>query len=198
MEKIDSNNILHFLASCKITSYKCDHSEYFEWNTGNEDFKSSLIKFGDITSNRNQAKNFTVLENNSLIDLEFYPYNNREIFQCKNCNSLFFYDTELINQKEEKKYKLIRKELINIDTIKPKHQIIIDYGGLDFDYTIYKNPDLTYKISISKPIALGVDIFHKLTKEEEVNYLKNDISALKERMLDMDINYNKYEVISWR
>ncbi|MGX7666697.1 hypothetical protein [Flavobacterium pedocola] len=196
MEIIDSNNLLHFLASNKTASGSCDHSEYLEWNNGNEHFKSSLIKFGYVKANGNQAENFTYSETNSLIDLDFYPYYRCDIFQCKKCNTLFFHYTESINQKEEEKYRLIRRELINIDGIKPKHRIVIDYKGLE--YVIYKNPDLTYEISISKDIAVGVDIFHQLTNEEQVNYLKNGISALNERMHDMDINYNKYKVISWR
>jgi hypothetical protein len=63
---------------------------------------------------------------------------------------------------------------------------------------VYKNPDLTYGISISKNLGTGVDIYHQLINEEKEKYLIDGINSLTDRMKDMDTNYNNYKVTSWR
>lgn len=75
-------------------------------------------------------------------------------------------------------------------------QIIIEQE--DFRYTVYKNPDLTIEISISKPIALGVEVYHILTEKETSNYFQFGISSLENRMKDMNENFSNYRVVSWR
>lgn len=90
----------------------------------------------------------------------------------------------------------MKKELKDIETRIPNKQIVVEYKTAE--YVVYKNPDLTYGISISKNLGAGMDIYHQLTEEEKVNYLRDGIKALSERMKDMDMNYNNYKVTSWR
>ncbi|ELV7526289.1 hypothetical protein QMU91_002522, partial [Flavobacterium psychrophilum] len=125
-----------------------------------------------------------------------YPYFDCEILQCDKCKNLFFYYIELGGHLPQKRLRLIRKELIDLDSLKPRTQIVIDYQGLD--YQVYKNKDLTYEISICKNFGVTVDIYHKLSIEEQNEYILNGISVLEKRIIDMDKNYNNYKVVSWR
>jgi hypothetical protein len=91
---------------------------------------------------------------------------------------------------------LIQKELIDIESIVPTEncQIISN----PYKYTIYKKPDLTFELSVCKPIALGIDIYHIMTNDEIKSFKKNGIISLNHRMKDMYENYSNYRIVSWR
>ncbi|SNR14145.1 hypothetical protein [Tenacibaculum jejuense] len=69
----------------------------------------------------------------------------------------------------------------------------------DHEYMLFKhNTNSSYKLITCKPIAGGLDIIHYLTQKEIQDYQDFGIESLKSRMVDMDKNFSKYEVISWR
>jgi hypothetical protein len=195
-KNIDQDRILNYLNQNKVKEDICDHSDFIEWNEETDEIKTVVEKIGKITLPSNSSKNKNCWRKDSKIELDKYPYLECEIHQCQKCKSIFFHHIELTGNAPQRRYRLLRKELIDLDSIKPKVRIIID--SEPFKYQVYKNPDLSYEISICKPVALGIDIYHKLTKQEEVEYLKNGIKALQNRIEDMDGNYNKYKVVSWR
>ena len=194
---INEDNLLQYLTSLTVLNLCKNHSEFYEWNNETDDLKCTLKKIGEISiqpSDKQWEVPYWGID--TKIEMDCYPYYGCEIFQCIECNAIFFYYLELGGHGAQKRYRLIRKELIDLESIKPKHKIIIDYK--DYDYVVYKNPDLTYEISISKPLGIGIDIYHKLSKEEKENYLLQGITSLKNRMKDMDENFNNYKVTSWR
>lgn len=68
----------------------------------------------------------------------------------------------------------------------------------DWYYYIYENGDtieLSVPISASAP---GFDAIHTLTDSEKKEYLTKGITALKNRIKDMEMNFTKYVLNSWR
>ena len=194
---VDENSLLHHLTSTKVSDLCGNHSEFYEWNNETEELKSKLKKIGQISIQPSDKQwEAPYWGHETKIQMDCYPNYGCEIFQCTECNTTFFYYLELGGHGAQKRYRVVRKELIDLETFKPKHQIIIDYK--DYDYVVYKNPDLTYGISISKSLGIGVDIYHQLTIEEKIKYIIEGIESLKERMKDMDLNFDNYKVTSWR
>ncbi|MFY7845876.1 hypothetical protein [Chryseobacterium gambrini] len=68
----------------------------------------------------------------------------------------------------------------------------------DWYYYIYENGDT---IELSVPIytpAPGFDAIHTLTDPEKEEYLTKGITALENRIKDMEMNFTKYVLNSWR
>jgi len=193
---IDQDTILNYLTQNEVKESICDHSDFHDWHEETYEIEKNVEKIGQISLPSSSIINKNYCGKDSIIELDKYPYSECEILQCRKCENIFFRFIELVGKEPKKKYRLIRTELINLNSIKPKVQIIID--SKPYIYQVYKNPDLSYEISISKPVALGVEIYHKLTELEEVAYLKKGIESLQKRMEDMDENYSKYRVVSWR
>jgi len=194
---IDENRLLHHLTSTKVSDLCGNHSGFYEWNNETDELKIKLKKIGQISIQPSDKQwEAPYWGQDTKIQMDCYPYYGCEVFQCTECNTTFFYYLELGGHGAQKRYRIVRKDLIDLETIKPKNQIIIDYK--DLDYVIYKNPDLTYGISISKNLGIGVDIYHQLSNEEKENYLRDGINSLKDRMTDMDKNHGNYKITSWR
>ncbi|ENA1795624.1 hypothetical protein ABF176_002471 [Flavobacterium psychrophilum] len=199
MQLINQDGLLHFLTSNKINDNICNHLKFLEWENDEENIILSLNKIGELNLEPNFEENKNYWGKDSKIEFGIYPYFDCEILQCEKCKNLFFYYVELGGHSPQKRLRLIRKELIDLNTLKPKTQVVIDYEGLD--YQVYKNEDLTYEISISKNIeniAVTVEVYHKLTIAEQNDYIAKGIISLEERIADMERNYNNYKVISWR
>jgi len=195
--EIDDQKLLHFLASTKVNDSCGGHNDFLEWNNETEELKANLTKIGQISVQPGEKQwDSQYWGQDAKIQFDCYPYYGCEIFQCKKCNTVFFHYTEIGGHWPQKRYRVVRKSLIDIESIKPTHRIVIDYKGLD--YFIYKNPDLTYGVLISKNIGLGLDVYHQLSKEEQELYLRDGILSLKSRMEDMDVNFSNYKVTSWR
>ena len=195
--EIDENKLLHHLTSTKVSDLCGNHSDFYEWNNETEELRKKLKKIGQI-SIQPSAKQWDApyWGKETKIFMDCYPYYGCEIFQCTQCNTTFFYYSELGGHGAQERYRVVRKELIDLETIKPKHQIIIDYKDLEF--VVYKNPDLTFGISISKNLGIGADIYHQLSENEKECYLLNGIKSLNDRIKDMNENYNSYKITSWR
>ncbi len=194
---IDENRLLHHLTSTKVSDLCENHSDFYEWNNETDELRTKLKKIGQISIQPSEKQwEAPYWGQDTKIQMDCYPNYSCDVFQCIECNTTFFYYLEFGGHGAQKRYRVVRKELIDLESIKPKNPIIIDYK--DLDYVIYKNPDLTYDISISKSLGTGVDIYHKLSKEEKENYFREGINSLKNRMSDMDKNYNNYKVTSWR
>lgn len=195
--EINDQNLLHFLTSTKTNDSCGGHTDFLEWNNETEELKTNLAKIGQISVQPGEKQwDSQYWGQDTKIQLDCYPYYGCEIFQCQKCNTFFFYYLELAGHGAQKRYRVVRKELIDLESVKPIHPIVIDYKG--FDYMIYKNPDLSYAILISKNIGVGVDVYHQLSKEEQEQYLIDGITSLNDRIKDMDLNYNNYKVTSWR
>lgn len=195
--EIDDQKLLHFLTSTKTNDSCGGHIDFLEWNNETEALKTNLTKIGQISIEPNEKqRDSQYWGKEAKIQLDCYPYYGCEILQCQKCNTVFFHYLELGGHGAQKRYRVVRKNLIDLETIKPIHPIVIDYKNLD--YMIYKNPDLTYAILISKNIGVGLDVYHPLTKEEQEQYLSDGITSLNDRMTDMDLNYTNYKVTSWR
>ena len=195
METINQNNLLQFLNSFTKVENTCNHAKFKGWNDWEPSFESLPVKVGQIDQKvmRHPEKYWGV---DALIKLDEYPYAQCEIHQCPACQALFFFYYEDGGHARRKRYRLIQKELIDIESIVPTQRCKISSDS--YHYTIYKNPDLTFELVICKPIALGVDIYHILTNEEVKSFKKEGIAALENRMRDMDKNYSNYRVESWR
>jgi hypothetical protein len=195
--EINEDRLLHHLTSTKVSDICGNHLEFYEWNNETDDLIAKLKKIGQISIQPSEKQwEAQYWGQDAKILMDCYPNYGCDIFQCTKCNTTFFYYLELGGHGAQKRYRVVRKELIDLETIRPKHQIIIDYKYMD--YVVYKNPDLTYSISICKSLGIGVDIFHQLSNEEKEHYLQNGIISLTERMKDMDKNYDNYKVTSWR
>ena len=195
--EINDQKLLHFLTSTKVDDSCGGHTDFLEWHNETEELKTSLTKIGQIAIQPSEKQwDSQYWGQDAKIQLDRYPYYGCEIFQCQKCNTVFFYYLELGGHGAQKRYRVIRKDLIDMETIKPAHPIVIDYKGMD--YMIYKNPDLTYAVSISKNIGIGLDVYHQLSKEEQEGYLRDGIISLNNRMKDMDLNYSNYKVTAWR
>ena len=194
---INEDNLLHYLASIKVEQMCHNHAEFSDWNEETEELTSQIQLIGKISIQPNgQQRNVLSTEDGTKIQLDSYPYNECEIVQCMVCNTVFFRYAELVAQKLQNRYKVIRKELIDIESLKPKRRIIIDIEN--HYYIIYKNPDLTYDLSISIPLYGGMDVDHCLTNTDKESYLLEGISSLKNRMSDMEAHYTQYKVTHWR
>jgi|GEM_PF-996668 len=194
---IDEQKLLHFLASTKVNDACGGHTDFWEWHNETEELKTNLIQIGQISVTPGEKQwDSHYWGQDAKIQFDRYPYYGCAIFQCQKCNTVFFHYVELGGHGPQKRYRVVRKELIDLESIIPTHRIIIDYKGVD--YIIYKNPDLSYGILISKTIGIGIDVYHQLSKEEQELYLKDGIHSLNARMQDMDVNYTNYKVTSWR
>jgi hypothetical protein len=197
--QIDEHRLLHYLSSTEVNEACSGHKDFLEWANETEELRNKLEKIGQLSIQPSEKQwDSEYWGEDALIHLDRYPYYGCEIHQCTKCNTVFFYYLELGGHGAQKRYRVVRKELINLESIKPLHRIVIDSGGAGLGYTMYKNPDLTYGISISITMGLGADVYHQLTPEETELYLKGGIKSLDERRKDMTSNYNKYEVTSWR
>lgn len=196
MEEINQNNLIQFLNNLEIVENDCDHSKFKGWNDWNPKFEPELVRIGKIEQELNVESPKEYWGEQAPILLNEYPYWNCEIHQCPKCNRPFFFYNEDGGHGSQKRYRLIQKELIDIESIKPTQncQIISN----PYKYTIYKKTDLTFELSICKPLALGVDIYHIMTDNEVKSFKEIGISALENRMKDMDENYSDYRVVSWR
>lgn len=113
---IDEQRLLHLLTSTKVDNSCEGHKDFYEWNNGTEVLRTSLIKIGDISIQ--PADNQYELQywgKDAPIQINRYPYYGCEIFQCTKCNTLFFYYLELGGHGAQKRYRVIREELINPD-----------------------------------------------------------------------------------
>ena len=196
MEEINQNNLLRFLNNLEQDKSKRDYSDYEGWNDWHPDFEYELIRIGQIEQDPTWESASKYWGKDAPILLDKYPYCICEIFQCPISGQVFFHYLETGGHAPQKRYRLIQKELIDIESIKPTQncQII----SKPYKYTIYKKTDLTFELSICKPVALGVDIYHIMTDNEVKSFKEIGISALENRMKDMDENYSDYRVVSWR
>lgn len=196
METISQNNLLEFLNNFTKIKNTCDHTKFKGWNNWNPSFEPSLVKVGQINQEVTIQNPDEYWGDNVLIKLNEYPYAQCEIHQCPACQELFFFYNEYGGHGRQKRYRLIQKALIDIESIVPTQncQIILN----SYHYAIYKKPDLTFELSICKPIATGVDVCHIMTNKEVQSFKKEGIAALEDRIKDMDKNYSNYRVKSWR
>ncbi|WP_271785383.1 hypothetical protein [Aquimarina algiphila] len=196
MSEINQNNLIEYLNRKETVLDVCDHSKFKGWNDWNPTFEPELVKIGQIEQKVNMESPEKYWGDDAPIKLNEYPYWESEIHKCPKCKNIFFFYNEDGGHGRQKRYRLIQKELIDIESIVPTTncQII----SSPYKYTIYKKPDLTFELSICKPIALGVDIYHIMTNDEVKSFKKDGIIALNNRMKDMDENYSNYRVVSWR
>lgn len=194
---IDEQKLLHFLASIKVNDACGGHTDFWEWHNETEALKTNLTKIGQIAIQPGEKQwEAPYWGQDAKIRFDCYPYYGCDLYQCQKCHTVFFYYVELGGHGPQKRYRVVRKALIDLESLTPTHRIIIDYKGMD--YIMYKNPDLTYGLLISKTIGVGIDVYHQLSKEEQERYLKDGIESLNDRLKDMDVNYTNYKVTSWR
>jgi hypothetical protein len=194
---VDQDNLIRHLKVTEVLDV-CDyHRELDNWAIETKDLKNKLKKIGRISILPNEYSwEVDGSKNQFAIRFDKYPYFDSEIFQCIECGCTFFFHLELGINGPQKRYRNVKSEWIDIDAIKPAKQVIVDYKP--FEYIIYKNPDLSYGVSISKRLGIGIDIYYELTTDEVVSYLRVGISGLRNRLDDMDKNYQNYKVTSWR
>jgi len=111
---IDKQGLLYLLALKKINN-SCDgHKDFYEWNNGTEILAINLIKIGQVSTqpSHNQYE-LQYWGKDAPIQMDKYPYYGCEVFQCTKCNTLFFYYLELGGHGVQKRYRVIREELIN-------------------------------------------------------------------------------------
>jgi len=207
MEIINQNNLLKELNSLIVKNNKCNHHKYFKWENFNIELLPDLVYRGIISQKENNKNNLRITlpdypyysynidnQEDSPIILSDFPYYSCKIYQCKKCNNLFFNYFEKSTQ--EDKYRIIKKELIDIESIEPTQDCLI--LSKYYKYTLHKKKDMTYELAVCKPISTGMDVVHTLTKEEFEIFKLNGIKGLKSRMDDMNENYKNYEINYWR
>lgn len=136
MEEINQNNLIEFLSKLKTLKNVCDHSKFKGWNDWNPNFEPELVKIGQIEQEVSMEPPKSYWGEKAPISLDEYPYWHCEIHQCPKCNELFFFYNEDGGHSRQKRYRLIQKELIDIESIKPTQncQII----SSPYKYAIYK------------------------------------------------------------
>ncbi len=197
MNEVNQDNIFWALLRNEIVENKCDHSKYKQWENETAELKMYLIKRGQVNYPINDRMNEDYWGEYAPIVLSKYPFHNCEIYQCSKCKEFFFYYLENGGHGVQKRYRIINVNLIDKRDYKPNIDTIID--SKSYDYLVQKSPDGNLSLDICIPnIGVGINVKHKLTKEEEELYYKFGIEKLKDRMKDMKINYSSYTVQSWR
>ncbi|WP_378187500.1 hypothetical protein ACE939_04135 [Aquimarina sp. W85] len=100
-------------------------------------------------------------------------------------------------------YRALKYLRINLSNRELKREMLnsnwIKIESKNYVFDLYKDENSSsYKVHTYKPKHGGVDVIHYLTNDEVKNYLSNGIDSLKLRFDDMDKNYSKYELKSWR
>jgi len=196
MEEINQNNLLRFMNNLEQDKSKIDYSKYQGWNDWHPEFEHEFVRIGQIEQEPTWDTPSQYWGTDAPILLNKYPYCTCEIHQCPVSNQVFFHYVEFGGHAPQKRYRLINKDLIDIESIKPT--LTAEILSKPYKYAVYKNPDLTFELSICKPVALGIDIYHIMTENEIRSFIKNGIATLESRIKDMDENYSDYRVVSWR
>lgn len=68
----------------------------------------------------------------------------------------------------------------------------------DWNYYVYEEGgNIQLSVPIPKPTP-GFDILYTLNESEKEKYLQIGVKALEDRIEDMNVNFTKYEMNSWR
>jgi hypothetical protein len=195
MTDINQNNLIEYLNDHDYNKACSDHFRYKGWNNWDPIIEPELVKVGQIQQVNSNTVGRYWGENEPIV-LTDYPYSNCEIYKCPICNAIFFFYNEDGGHARQKRYRLIQKDLIDIESIIPTELCKIE--SIAYKYSIYKKEDMSFKLSICKLVGVGIDVLYTLTEEEVKKYKKKGITGLDARIKDMDENYNNYKIISWR
>lgn len=195
MEHIDQNNLLAYLNGIENQSSNCDYNVYKEWSNVVEGHDLDLAKVGAIEQEVTEEQTDYWGEE-APIRLNVYPYYRCEIHQCPKSKQLFFFYRELSWHRPQNRYRLIQKELIDIESIVPTAYCEILSKPLH--YTLCKLKNMHFELSIYKPVNLEAQVYHILTDEEVKQFKENGITALENRIKDMNENHANYRVVSWQ
>jgi hypothetical protein len=100
-----------------IVACKCRHEKYLQWKSIIRDDLAGLIFLGQIVDFNNQMKlSMTVYKwkekQEEPMALGYYPYGGCNVYQCADCNRLFFYYIEMGGIAGELLLRVIREELL--------------------------------------------------------------------------------------
>jgi hypothetical protein len=113
MLDLNAQELLKVLSSLKVDACCGEHKDFFQWNNETEELKNCLFKIGQVSVQPSETPfESQYWGEDAPIRLDKYPYYLCNIFQCKKCRALFFYYLELGGHGAQKRYRLVRKELI--------------------------------------------------------------------------------------
>ncbi|MBD2705450.1 hypothetical protein IC229_32870 [Spirosoma sp. BT702] len=118
MEQFDQNSLCHLLTLAETNSNCNEHKDFWEWNNETAELVNKLEKMGqiEIEPSINQY-DLQYWGADVPIQIDKYPYYGCEVFKCKTCGTVFFYYLELGGHAPQKRYRVIRKELIAIENV---------------------------------------------------------------------------------
>lgn len=113
MGQFDLNSLYQLLTLAESNSNCNEHKDFWEWNNETPELVNKLEKIGqiEIELSTNQY-DLPYWGKDAPIQLDKYPYYGCEVFKCKVCGLLFFYYLELGGHGVQKRYRVIRKELV--------------------------------------------------------------------------------------
>ena len=117
MKQLDRNSLYRLLTLAESKSNCKGHKDFWEWNNETAELVTKLEKIGqiEIEPSINQY-DLQYWGTDAPIQFDKYPYYGCEVFRCKTCGTLFFYYLELGGHAPQKRYRVIRKELVDIES----------------------------------------------------------------------------------
>lgn len=113
MEQFNQDKLLHYLSLLDANEACVEHKNFFEWANETTELVKNLEKIGEVqappSTNPYDLQYWGV---DAPIQLDMYPYYGCDILKCKNCGTVFFYYLELGGHGAQKRYRVIRRELI--------------------------------------------------------------------------------------
>tara|TARA_B100001057_G_scaffold286166_1_gene286315 strand:- start:462 stop:1112 length:651 start_codon:yes stop_codon:yes gene_type:complete len=99
-------------------SIYCNHSDFIAWNNiKSETLENDFQKIGDLNDSRYPHYTYNQLNENywskdALIALNFYPYQECELYQCDKCKNIFLHYTERGGHGPQLRIRMVRPDLI--------------------------------------------------------------------------------------
>lgn len=114
MEHFDQDKILQYLSILEKKEACSEHKFFFEWANETTSLVEKIEKIGEIhvppSTNPYELQYWEV---DAPIQLDMYPYYGCDVLKCKSCGTVFFYYLELGGHGAQKRYRVIRRELID-------------------------------------------------------------------------------------
>lgn len=109
---LNEHQLLAYLEQTETTDQCSGHPDFLEWNNETPELIEKLVKIGqmDVEPAADQY-NLPYWGKDSRIVLDKYPYYGCDLFQCRECNALFFYYLELGGHGAQKRYRMLRSSL---------------------------------------------------------------------------------------
>jgi hypothetical protein len=113
MDRFDQDNFTRLLDSAESNDHCNKHKDFWEWAKETPELVAKLELIGQIKIEPvGDHYDLQYWGENAPIQLDKYPYYGCKVLRCKVCGALFFHYEEIGGHGGQKRYRLVRKELI--------------------------------------------------------------------------------------